>query len=100
MKQKDSAVGMACGLAIGMTCGLVLGAVAGVLLAPATGAETRRRLRYEKDNAVEAARLQAQRTMARLRREGAEEVVGGEDVREGGEEMAEEEEHEGAFCGA
>lgn len=82
MKKKDLAVG----LAVGMACGLVVGAVAGVLLAPASGAETRRRLRFERDNAVEAARLRARRTMARLHLERLE------------EEGAEEE--EGAFWGA
>jgi len=83
MKQKELTVG----LAVGMACGLVLGAVAAVLLAPASGAETRRRMRYERDNAVEAARRQAQR-LARLRRARPE---------EGGEEELEE---EGAFSGA
>jgi gas vesicle protein len=81
MRKKDLAVG----LAVGMACGLVVGAVAGVLLAPASGAETRRRLRFERDNAVEAARLRARRTTARLRRARPEE---------------EEEEEEGAFSGA
>jgi gas vesicle protein len=79
MKKTDLAVG----LAIGMTCGLVLGAVAGVLLAPASGAETRRRLRFEGDKAIDVARRV--RRMARLRRARPE---------------AEVEEEEGAFWGA
>jgi len=90
MKQKDSTVGMASGLAVGMAFGLILGAVAGVLLAPASGAETRRRLRFERDNVVDAARQRAEQTMARLRRARPEE--------EGGEEEVEEE--GGAFSGA
>jgi gas vesicle protein len=83
MKKKDLAVG----LAVGMTCGLVIGVVAGVLLAPASGAETRRRLRFERDNAIEAARFRARRTTARLHLERPE-------------EEGEEEEEEGAFWGA
>jgi len=89
MKQKDLAVG----LAVGMTCGLVLGAVAAALLTPASGAEARRRLRFERDNAVEAARLQARRAMARLSRERPE----GEGEEEGREGVEEE---EVAFTGA
>ena len=63
MAQKDLTVGVVYGMAIG----LVVGAVAGVLFAPVKGAETRRRLRYERDQAVDAARFKARRTMARLR---------------------------------
>lgn len=66
MKQKDFAVGMACGVAVGMTLGLVVGAISGVLFAPASGAETRRRLQYERDQAVGAAQSQVRRTKARL----------------------------------
>jgi gas vesicle protein len=66
-----------------MACGLVVGAVAGVLLAPASGAETRRRLRFEGDNAIDAAKLRARR-LARVRRARPEE----------------EEEEAGAFSGA
>ena len=86
MTQKDLAVGVACGLAVGMTFGLVVGAVAGVLFAPASGAEMRRRLRYERDHALEAARFQVRRTMARrhLARP----------------EITEEEDESGAFSGA
>jgi gas vesicle protein len=79
MKKKDFAVG----LAVGMACGLVLGAAAGMLLAPASGEQTRRRLRFERDNAVDAARRVCRR--ARLLRAGPEE---------------EREEEEGAFSGA
>jgi gas vesicle protein len=64
---------------------VVAGAVAALLLAPASGRETRRKLRYERDHTVETARSRARRAMARLRRERPEE---------------EEEEEEGAFSGA
>lgn len=81
MKQKELVVGVACGLLVGV----VAGAVAALLLAPASGFETRRKLRYERDQAVDAARVKARRAMARLRRTQPEE--------EGDEE-------EGAFSGA
>jgi gas vesicle protein len=75
MKQKDLMIGVACGLAIGV----VAGAVAALLLAPRDGIETRRRLRFERDHAVDAARLKARRIMARLRREQPEEEADEED---------------------
>jgi gas vesicle protein len=81
MKHRDLVFGMACGLAIGA----VAGAVAALLLAPASGADIRRRLRYERDHTVEAAREKARRAMAQVRRTWPEE---------------EDEEEEGAFCGA
>jgi gas vesicle protein len=56
-------------MAIGVACGLVIGVVATLLLAPASGSETRRKLRYERDHTVETARRKARRAMARLRRE-------------------------------
>lgn len=68
MKSRDFTAGMACGLAIGV----MAGTVAALLLAPASGSETRRRLRYERDNTLEAARHQARRTMARLHLRGAD----------------------------
>lgn len=77
MKHKD--------LVVGMACGLVIGAVAALLLAPASGVETRRKLSYERDHTVEAARSKARRAMARLRRE---------------QSVEEEEEEEVAFSGA
>lgn len=76
MKHKDLVVGVACGLVVGV----VAGAVAALLLAPASGMETRRKLRYERDHTAETAR----RAMARLRRE----------------QPDEEEEEEVAFSGA
>ena len=81
MKHKDLVVGVAYGLVVGV----VAGAVAALLLAPASGIETRRKLRYERDHTVETARSKTRRAMARLRRERPEE---------------EEEEEEGAFSGA
>jgi gas vesicle protein len=78
MKHQDLVVGVACGLVVGV----VAGAVAALLLAPASGRETRRKLRYERDHTVETARSRARRAMARLRRERPEE------------------EEEGAFSGA
>lgn len=77
MKHKD--------LVVGLACGLVVGAVAALLLAPASGIETRRKLRYERDHTVETARSKARRAMARLRR---------------AQPVEEEEEEEGAFSGA
>jgi gas vesicle protein len=91
MKEKDFAVGVASGLAVGMTLGLVIGTMAGVLFAPARGAETRRRLRYERDYAVDAARFRVRRTMARLH------LAQPEMERK---EEKEEKEEEGAFSGA
>jgi gas vesicle protein len=64
MKQKELVAGVACGLMVGV----VAGAVAALLLAPASGFETRRKLRYERDHAVDVARRKARRAMARLRR--------------------------------
>ena len=81
MKHQDLVVGVACGLVVGV----VAGAVAALLLAPASGIEARRKLRYERDHTIEAARSKARRAMARLRRGRPEE---------------EDEEEEGAFCGA
>lgn len=75
MKQKDLMIGVACGLVIGV----VSGAVAALLLAPRNGKEMRRKLRYERDHAVDAARLKARRIMARLRREQPEEELDEED---------------------
>jgi gas vesicle protein len=91
MKNKDLVVGVACGLVVGA----VAGAVAALLLAPASGSETRRKLRFERDNAVEKARGTACRAMARLHPTRPEE---GEE--EEGLEEFEEEEEEGAFIGA
>lgn len=62
MKHRDLAVAATCGLAVG----LVVGAVGALLLAPASGSETRRRLRYERDNTLGAARHKARLAMARL----------------------------------
>lgn len=90
MKNKDLVVGVACGLVVGA----VAGAVAALLLAPASGTETRRKLRFERDNAVEATRSKARRAMARLRREWPEEEE------EGLEAFEEEVEEEVAFSGA
>lgn len=92
MKHKDLAVGMACGLVVGV----VAGAVAALLLAPASGSETRRKLRYERDHSIETARSKARRAMARLRRAHPEEVKEEEVL----EEFEEEEEEEVAFSGA
>jgi len=89
MRQKDLVVGATWGLAVGF----VAGAVTALLLAPAKGSETRRKLLYERDHTVEAARRKAQRAMAHLRRtvpEGADEE----------EEWEGSEEEEGAFSGA
>jgi gas vesicle protein len=83
MKQKELAVGAACGLAVGVAVGVV----ATLLLTPASGDETRRRLLYERDHAAEVTRRQLRRAMARLRRDLPEEEV-------------EVEEGEGAFIGA
>ena len=82
MTQKDFAVGMACGVAVGMTLGLVVGAVAGVLFAPVSGAETRRRLQYERDHAVGAARTGVRRTMERLHLAPPEPIKEGEEGEE------------------
>jgi gas vesicle protein len=75
MKQNDLVVGLAYGLAIGV----VAGAVAGMLMAPARGVETRRKLGFERDHAVEVARRKARRAMARLRRDLPAEEEGDED---------------------
>jgi len=91
MKNKD--------LVVGVACGLVVGAVAALLLAPASGAETRRRLLYERDHAVETARAKARRAKARLRPRRLEEAVEDEGLAEFEEEAGEEEE-EVAFIGA
>lgn len=64
MSHKDLMVGAACGLAVGA----VAGAVAALLLAPASGTETRRRLRYEREQAVEVARRNTRWAMTRLGR--------------------------------
>jgi len=93
MKNKDLVVGVACGLVVGA----VAGAVAALLLAPASGAETRRRLLYERDNAVEKARSKARRAMTRLSPMRPEEAVEEEGLAEFEEE---EEEEEVAFIGA
>jgi gas vesicle protein len=76
-------------MAIGVACGLVIGVVATLLLAPASGSETRRKLRYERDHTVETARRKVRRAMARLRREQPVE-----------EPVAAEAEEELAFSGA
>jgi gas vesicle protein len=83
MKHRDLAVAASCGLAVG----LVLGAAAALLLAPASGSETRRRLRYERDRSLEAARGTARWAMNRLHLERPE-----------SEAVMEEE--DGAFSGA
>jgi gas vesicle protein len=94
MIQKDLTVGVACGLAVGMTLGLMVGAMAGMLFAPASGAEMRRRMRYERDFAAEAARSQVRRTMTRLH-------LAKMNIQEGEEgEEGEKEEEVGAFSGA
>ncbi len=51
-------------LTVGVTVGLVLGTLAGILFAPASGAEVRRRLRYEWDYALATARSRVRRTTA------------------------------------
>ena len=77
MKQNDLVVGLAYGLAIGV----VAGAVAGILLAPARGIETRRKLGFERDHALEAAKRKARRVMARMHRDlPAEEEVEEDEV--------------------
>jgi gas vesicle protein len=95
MKNKDMVVGVACGLVVGA----VAGAVAALLLAPASGAETRRRLLYERDNAVEKARSKTRRAMTRLRPTRPEVGEAEEGLTEFEEEAGEEEE-EVAFIGA
>lgn len=92
MKHKDLVVGMACGLVVGA----MAGAVAALLLAPSSGAETRRKLRFERENAVDKARSKARRAMARLRPERPDD----EEEVEGLEAFEEEEEDEVAFSGA
>jgi gas vesicle protein len=71
MKQNDFMAGVAYGLVIGVAAG----AMAALLLAPRSGIEIRRKLGYERDHAVDVARRNARRAMARLRRDlpGAEE---------------------------
>jgi gas vesicle protein len=78
MKQNDLVVGLAWGLAVGV----VAGTLAGLLLAPRSGIEIRRKLGYERDHAVDVARRNARRAMARLRRDlpGAEEGEEEDDV--------------------
>lgn len=83
MKSKDFTAGLACGLAIGA----MAGAVAALLLAPASGSETRRRLRYEREKTLEAARNKTRSAMARLH------------LTESNQEK-EDEEDMGAFSGA
>jgi len=68
MKQNDLVVGLAYGLAIGVVAGAV-----------ARGVETRRKLGFERDHAVEVARRKARRAMARLRRDLPAEEEGDED---------------------
>ena len=82
MKHRDLAVAASCGLAVG----LVVGAAAALLLAPASGNETRRRLRYERDRSLEAARGKARWAMNRLHLERPE--------------LEKVEEEDGAFSGA
>lgn len=91
MKQKNLLVGATWGVVVGF----VAGAVTALLLAPAEGSETRRKLLYEKDHTVEAARRKAQRAMAYLRPTVPLAAGEGEE-----EEWEGNEEEEGAFSGA
>jgi gas vesicle protein len=66
MKGKNLTAGLAYGLALGVALGLVVGTVAGVILAPTSGAEIRRRLRFEREQALGVAQKRVRRTIKRL----------------------------------